>query len=172
MKLLLKSVVESRAQVDSQLVNPGDSVLIIRHRPRWLLLKCPCGCEDVISLNVDYRAGKSWRLYQGKGNRLSLFPSVWRDTGCLSHFIVRNGEIDLFGDREQSSHRWLPKVPAKLLANRIRRVWPHDGWVQCTEIADELDELPWDVLDACRNLVKAGVLEEGERDLGHTFRRC
>jgi len=29
------------------------------------------------------------------------------------------------------------------------------------ELADELDEVPWDVLDACRRLVRDKTLEEG-----------
>jgi hypothetical protein len=30
-----------------------------------------------------------------------------------------------------------------------------------SQIADELDEVPWDVLAVCRSLVRRGVLEEG-----------
>ncbi len=171
MKLQLKSVVESRAEVGSQLTDPGDTILIWRHHPRWLLLKCPCGCNDVIPINLDRRAGKSWRLYGGKDKRISLFPSVWRDTGCLSHFIVRNGQIEMLSEREQFTYRWLQKPSFNLLANRVKRAWPHDDWVQYVEIADELDEVPWDVLDACRYLVKNGILIEGEGVLRSAFRR-
>ena len=171
MNLLLKSVVESRAQVGSQLNDPGDSILILRHHPRWLLLKCPCGCDDVIPINIDQRAGKSWRLYRGKDKRISLFPSVWRDTGCLSHFIIRNGQIDMLSGREPFAYQWLSKRSFALLANRVNKAWPHDDWVQYVEIADELGEIPWDVLDACRYLVRDGVLIEGKGVLRSTFRR-
>ena len=100
MNLSLKSIVESRAEVGSQLEAPGDGVLIIREQPRWLLLKCPCGCDDEIPVNLDLRAGKAWRIYRGRDEQLTLFPSVWRDTGCRSHFIIRSGHILLLGGKK------------------------------------------------------------------------
>src|SRR5205814_291355 len=95
--LSLKAVVGSRADVAKQLQLPGDAVLIQRGQPRWLLLKCPCGCGDEIPVNLDKRAGKAWRLYGDAHAPVTLFPSVWRDTGCESHFIIWRGEILLFG---------------------------------------------------------------------------
>ena len=156
--LSLKSVVETRAEVGSQLVVPGDAVLIVRGEPRWLLLKCPCGCDDEIPINLDRRAGKSWRIYGGRDDRLTLFPSVWRDTGCLSHFIIWNGQILLFAGRDNYTSRAPRYSDLHSLATRVQEFWPHDGWVHCVEIADLLGEIPWDVLDACRYLARTGVL--------------
>src|SRR6267378_4236509 len=75
---------------------PGDAVLIERGTPRWLLLACPCGCGAELPINLDRRAGKAWRVYKHGTTTLSVYPSVWRDTDCGSHFIIWRGNILLF----------------------------------------------------------------------------
>ena len=169
--LSLKSVVETRSEVGSQLVVAGDAVLIVRGQPRWLLLKCPCGCEDEIPINLDRRAGKSWRIYGVRDEQLTLFPSVWRDTGCLSHFIIWNGQILLFAGRDNYTFRSPTYSDIHSLATRVQEFWPRNGWVHCVEIADLLGEIPWDVLDACRYLVRTGALVEGRGKMRSNFRR-
>ena len=94
LKLSLKAVVESRASATGKLALPGEAVIVERGVPRWLLLKCPCGCGEEIPINVDPRSGKAWRLYQDNRLGITLYPSVWRDTGCESHFIVWRGQIN------------------------------------------------------------------------------
>ena len=169
--LSLKAVVGSRAEVANQLQSPGDAVLIQRGQPRWLLLKCPCGCGDEIPVNLDKRAGKAWRLYGDAQAPVTLFPSVWRDTGCESHFIIWRGEILLFGglSDDVSSPRVDPR--RGLLSKEVLKTWPSEGWTSYVEIADMLDEIPWDVLDACRQLVRDGSLIEGRGEERDRFRR-
>lgn len=84
----LKAELDSRVGAANLLVAPGDAVLITRGQPRWLLLRCPCGCGEEMPVNLDARAGKAWRLYRRPHSGLTLFPSVWRDTGCESHFVI------------------------------------------------------------------------------------
>ena len=169
--LSLKSIIQSRTEVGAQLVAPGDAVLIIRKQPRWLLLKCPCGCDDEIPINLDQRAGQAWRIYRNRDEQLTLFPSVWRDTGCLSHFIIRSSHILLLSEKEHYTYR-SPTHPEFLsLVTRVQESWPSDGWVQFVEVADLLGEIPWDVLDACRYLVLVGVLVEGRGKLRSNFQR-
>lgn len=170
--LSLKSIVQSRAEVSSQLSAPGDAVLISRGQPRWLLLKCPCGCDDEIPLNLDFRAGKAWRLYGTKRKKLTIFPSVWRDTGCSSHFIVRNGRIFLMEEGEHYAYRSRSSQDVPLITKRVRDSWPRDGWVHYLNVAEELGEIPWDVLDACRYLVSSGFLVQGRGLKRSSFRRC
>lgn len=43
----------------------------------------------------------------------------------------------------------------------VRERWPTTGYVPFVDIADSLGEIPWDVLDACRYLVRVGFLIEG-----------
>lgn len=48
-------------------------------------LKCPCGCQDIISLPLN--EGKPmWKI---NGN--SITPSINRTVGCRSHFTITNG---------------------------------------------------------------------------------
>ncbi len=50
-------------------------------------MACPDGCGDTLVINLDDRAGKAWLLDERRG-KLSLYPSVWREDGCRSHFIL------------------------------------------------------------------------------------
>src|SRR5947208_4568845 len=103
--LNLRAVVESRSEVGALLSKPGDAVIIQRGQPRWIMLNCPCGCGEDIPINLDRRAAKAWRYYDGEGRGVTLFPSVWRDTGCQSHFIVWRGRIlllEAYGEDESS----------------------------------------------------------------------
>jgi len=99
--LRLLKVVSTRGEAAGYLKSPGDAVLIERGRPRLLLLACPCGCGEEYPINLDDRAGKAWRIYRNRGKGLTLFPSVWRDTGCGSHFIIWRDRILLFGQGEE-----------------------------------------------------------------------
>ncbi|WP_287181615.1 DUF6527 family protein [Mesorhizobium sp.] len=148
---------------DPLLREPGDAVLVHRGKPRSLLIACPDGCGGSLSVNLDPRAGKAWRLYR-KGNAISLSPSVWRDGGCKSHFIVWQSRIiwcDRFemGNQEPAYDAALEAdVLAALDAVRFRSTH---------EIAEELNEIPWNVARAARKLVDRGLAEypaDAQRD--------
>ena len=55
-------------------------------------LVCPCGCGDVIELSLSPESKTFWKLSIDDG-RPTLNPSVWRNSGCRSHFWVRRGRI-------------------------------------------------------------------------------
>jgi uncharacterized protein DUF6527 len=55
---------------------------------------CPCGCGDVIELNLLKQARPCWNVQLHSGGIVSLAPSVWRQKGCRSHFWLRHGRID------------------------------------------------------------------------------
>jgi hypothetical protein len=55
---------------------------------------CPCGCGDVIELNLLKQARPCWQVQLHSDETVSLAPSVWRQKGCRSHFWVRRGKID------------------------------------------------------------------------------
>jgi len=76
---------------------PGDLVIVVRGVPRSIVIQCPEGCGEVISLNLDRRAGPAWQRFERRGS-LTIYPSVWRETGCEAHFIVWNNII-LWCDR-------------------------------------------------------------------------
>ena len=56
-------------------------------------MTCPCGCGDAIELALFPEAEQRWRLSVDANGRPSLSPSVWRRTGCRSHFWVREGRV-------------------------------------------------------------------------------
>jgi hypothetical protein len=169
--LSLKAVVASRADVGDELTRPGDAVLIYRGQPRWLLLKCPCGCGEEIPVNLDARAGKAWRLYGDAASSLTLFPSVWRDTGCESHFIIWRDRILLFGRYDDDGAASPDHPQLEVLAEKVVESWPSEGWVSYVDVADLLREIPWDVLEACRLLAKRGRLVKGYGAERNNFRR-
>jgi len=56
-------------------------------------MSCPCGCGETIELMLVAEAKPRWSLAVDGRNRPSLSPSVWRRTGCRSHFWVRTGRV-------------------------------------------------------------------------------
>lgn len=173
LRLRFRGTVATRAEASAKLVSPGDAVLVERGRPRLLLLSCPCGCGEHFPINLDSRAGAAWTLYRQRGRGLSLFPSVWRETGCLSHFVIWSNRIFLWGRRDEDfdSPALVEKTPR--LVDAVRRHLPKDGLLlSFFELAGLLDAVPWDVLAACRRLVRSGLAREGEGkqrgSFGHT----
>lgn len=159
---------EYRDQAEPLLERAGDVAGVVRGRPRSLLIKCPDGCGETLVINLDERAGKAWAIDIRQGT-LSLFPSVWREDGCRSHFILWRdriiwcGPFEL-GNEEPAYDAALEAVVLASLDERRLR-----GGV---EIAIDLGEIPWDVLRALRRLVLAGMVEEGRGDLRNHFRRA
>lgn len=170
-KVVLKAEVASRDGAWALLNSAGDAVLIQRGTPRWLLLRCPCGCGEDIPVNLDARAGKAWRLYRGRLTGLTLFPSVWRDTGCRSHFIVWRDSILMIGTGYGLTVSPRDSLDLGTLSRRVLGAWPYNCLVSYVEVADVLQEIPWDVQEACHSLVEAGKLVESSGDQRGWFRR-
>jgi hypothetical protein len=81
---------DARAAVE----HDRDAIALIHRggKYRSVVFACPSNCGDLIVLNLDSRAGPAWRVKLSEG-RVSLLPSVWRDSGCGSHFIVWESEV-------------------------------------------------------------------------------
>lgn len=167
-KITLKAEVMSRAGVSDLLQAPGDAVLIKRGVPRWLMIKCPCGCGEEIPVNLDKRAGKAWRLYRGKDG-LTLYPSVWRDTGCEAHFVIWRDQIVTFGGGQNTDNSPGSSLDLTDLARRVLTAWPPGTYVSYVDVADLLSEIPWDVQEACFRLAGAGLMVEGKGDARGSF---
>lgn len=56
-------------------------------------LLCPCGCGQTLYLNLLEEERPCWRVCTSKSKAATLSPSVWRKTGCESHFWLRQGKI-------------------------------------------------------------------------------
>ncbi len=73
---------------------PGTIVIVApNNRPRWVMFQCPCNCGTVITLSLQLVHKLNWKVSKSIAGRPSLRPSVWRDVGCLSHFILEDGRV-------------------------------------------------------------------------------
>jgi len=143
-----------RRDLGTPLLNePGDAVLVERGKPRLLVLRCPCGCGDDLLINLDRRAGKAWHLYRNRKG-LTLFPSYWRNDGCGSHFIVWSSQIYwCYGWESEDSDSW--QVSSDI-EQKVYGALPDEWFADYEQVAEQLDLIPWEVLQACRQLVKQG----------------
>jgi hypothetical protein len=158
-RLRLRGRVANRTEAAALLQDAGDAVIVVRGQPRALVMKCPDRCGETLSINLDPRAGKAWRLYVGRARRrgVTLFPSVWRDGGCGAHFIIWDDEILWCGPWEEENRE--PGLDAALDERVMAACATRSGAISPTEVADQIDEIPWDVARACRRLAMAGRLE-------------
>jgi hypothetical protein len=148
----------------SMLKKAGDTVVVVRGVPRMLLMRCPCGCGDDLSINLDGRAGPAWRHYIRRG-ALTLFPSYWRDSHCGSHFILWKNQI-VWCDWDDEGY-WSQSTE---IEGRVLAALPHD-WIKYEELAEQLDEIPWDVLRACYALVRQRLAEQHSDRRTGAFRK-
>ena len=75
----------------------NDKIIYIIGNPNqpWLLaFNCPCGCHNIIQLNLLKDADPCWKYKVTKKNKINISPSVWRTTGCKSHFFIYKSKID------------------------------------------------------------------------------
>jgi hypothetical protein len=88
-------------------LKPGVLVLVMPgNRPKSLKFLCPCGCGQTVSVNLMPETGKAWRISYEEGLGISLWPSVWLDVGCGSHFFLRRNKVRLL-------HGTVPKMSPK-----------------------------------------------------------
>lgn len=160
-KLQFCGVVERYSNGVELLKQPGDCVIVERGVPRSVLIRCPDGCGDTISVNLDRRSGPAWRKYERKG-KITLYPSVWKQDGCRAHFIVWNDEILWCGPYgatrgELISEDWIASVLASLPTEAI----------DYRVLAERLDAVPWDVYWACEELVRRHQAANGKQKDGY-----
>ena len=72
----------------------NELVAVVRGgKPYWALFRCPCGCETVISLSLQSVHNPNWILDVSKKGRPTIYPSVWQNCGCYSHFWIEDGYV-------------------------------------------------------------------------------
>ncbi len=71
-------------------------ILIIKDgvEPELLVLKCPCGCNQDIMLNLLKDTKPKWDFDFTSNAEINIYPSIWRNIGCKSHFFIKNGKVD------------------------------------------------------------------------------
>ena len=162
-KIAFMGQVSHRHEANPLLGEPGATVLVHRGVARSIAMACPDGCGEQLTINLDERAGPAWRHYVD-GATVSLFPSVWRDTGCGSHFIVWRSKIywcDWHGEFEAPSDEVMERT-LELLT---------EHFASYVTIADQLGLVPWAALSACNRLCRRGVAEAGTGKRQGQFRR-
>lgn len=71
-----------------------DLILLKDDGEDWSVgFRCPCGCGDVIELLLLPDVTPRWDIQIDQHGRPTLSPSVWRRTGCRSHFWLRDGRV-------------------------------------------------------------------------------
>lgn len=61
---------------------------------KWLLsFKCPCGCKDIIQLNLLKEGNPRWRVKIHDDGDVSVYPSVNRQINCHSHFNITKNSV-------------------------------------------------------------------------------
>ncbi len=68
-------------------------VLLDDDGPYAAAMLCPCGCREVIELMVMEGVSPRWDVWVDDRSRPTLRPSIWRQSGCRSHFWVRGGRV-------------------------------------------------------------------------------
>jgi hypothetical protein len=80
------------SSVDPALELKAGKLVLIgpKEKPKWLRLKCPCGCGDIIALNLMASHYPRWFVEIHEDGTLTANPSVDAKI-CGSHFwICRN----------------------------------------------------------------------------------
>ena len=136
------------------LTKSGDCAVVHRGLARSVVMSCPDGCGSILTINLDRRSGKTWGLYLRK-EKLTIFPSYWREDGCCCHFILWQNQI-LWCDL----HERFKTPDVSSLHSTVLAQLSVDSYISYKTIADEIDEIPWDILWSCRCLVGKGLAIE------------
>lgn len=83
---------ETRLEAMSLAEKGQFAVLAPDGHDKWLYFKCPCGCGEIVCLNLMQSQFPKWRVELNRLGQYSVFPSVDSQT-CGSHYWIRNGRV-------------------------------------------------------------------------------
>jgi len=90
--------VGTQAEAADLLTDPKVVVLVgTASFRKWIKFVCPCGCGEVVVLNLMRHIQPCWRVRFDRRRRLSVWPSVRRLNGCRSHFFLVANEVRFVG---------------------------------------------------------------------------
>jgi hypothetical protein len=67
---------------------PPNRIFVIEE-DAMIILKCPCGCGDVIKLSTVPDASPKWIFHYPN----TIKPSIRRTVNCKAHFSIENGKV-------------------------------------------------------------------------------
>jgi hypothetical protein len=62
--------------------------------PAFGAMACPCGCGETLNLRFFGERRPRWSVRWNRRQRPTVKPSIWRQTGCRSHFHLTAGRVD------------------------------------------------------------------------------
>jgi hypothetical protein len=62
--------------------------------PAFGAMACPCGCGETLNLRFFGERRPRWSVRWDRRRRPTVRPSVWRQSGCRSHFHLTAGRVD------------------------------------------------------------------------------
>jgi hypothetical protein len=54
---------------------------------------CPCGCGGTLQMSLLSESHPRWEFTEDDDGTPTLYPSIWRQVGCRSHFFLRKGVV-------------------------------------------------------------------------------
>jgi hypothetical protein len=88
------TIIERDITPSNDLINEAEFIVVIyKKKPIWALFKCPCGCGYVITLPLQKPHNPRWSIHKSEFGRPTLYPSIWQNKGCYSHFWVEDGKV-------------------------------------------------------------------------------
>jgi len=61
--------------------------------PFLAVIQCPCGCKELLHMNLLISRDPCWKLFVEDDSSITFKPSLWKKTGCRSHFHLINGMV-------------------------------------------------------------------------------
>lgn len=71
-------------------------VMLANGKPKTAVIMCPSGCGELLRINLLSESGRAWICRIDRHGRLSLVPSVNRESGCMAHFVFRENVAHLW----------------------------------------------------------------------------
>ena len=68
------------------------AVVDVRGKRKWAYLTCPCGCSELLALNLMQSHSPRWQISVQTERSFSLEPSV-HSMECGAHFWLRDGQV-------------------------------------------------------------------------------
>lgn len=93
-------------RVERAVADPAPRVLYVNCRDGVaysVTLRCPCGCNDVLTVNTDYRYEPAWRFTEHADKTISLYPFIKRSTGCKARISVAYNVVQIIKEKVTSS---------------------------------------------------------------------